>query len=58
MNESLDNVNFMDFIEKIEGPQGLVDCNIETIVVNRILIIVQFENLSMIILKICLVIYH
>lgn len=29
VNESLDNVNFMDFIEKIEGPQGLVDCNIE-----------------------------
>ncbi len=29
VNESLNNVNFMDFIEKIEGPQGLVDCNIE-----------------------------
>ena len=29
LNESLNNINVMDFIEKVEGPQGLVDCNID-----------------------------
>ena len=30
IDESINNKNLMDFIEKIEGPLGLVDCNIDS----------------------------
>ena len=29
IDDSIENVNLMDFIEKIEGPIGLADCNID-----------------------------
>ncbi|MBT5955985.1 MAG: Rrf2 family transcriptional regulator [Candidatus Marinimicrobia bacterium] len=28
--ESLDNLSFLDFIEKMEGPQGLVECTTDS----------------------------
>ena len=30
LDESINKINLMDFIEKIEGPLGLVDCNIDS----------------------------